>query len=468
MKIEDFGEKIGGARKDLWIGRGLAEDDLYSMNDAEKKKYVKRDEIWKLPSAIDQVEKLHMQPFVALWQREAKKFAYKEPYILINTDFNEELKKYIRAISEYRDMVMSCKSKEDIKNFYKEIENNFDFYSGWKNNWERCIDHRVVNLKWKESKIESKVNYSNYPYTEKRTYKQRKKSFIPPQLESIKRGGPDHRHGCNITPDIWTREFGFRAIEFGNWMSQKDRQISMNYCFDALKDLADVLDIEEKSITFNGTLALAFGARGRSNACAHYEPLREVINLTKMHGAGSTAHEWFHSLDDKLAKIYGCTSGKLASEMVNDSMLPQSFKKLKKVIQYDSDGRKTDFYKGSLSFDHIYAKNSHGYWASTVEMLARAFACYVKDNLTYESDYLIAHADTYVFEFEDSSICAIPQGEERAVINEAFDEFFKELKKLNILEKKQSIQQIKKNRIASIVNFPELESDMNGQYCLFK
>ena len=32
-KITDFGEKIGGARKDLWKSRGLCEDDLEEMNE---------------------------------------------------------------------------------------------------------------------------------------------------------------------------------------------------------------------------------------------------------------------------------------------------------------------------------------------------------------------------------------------------------------------------------------------------
>ena len=32
---EDFGEKIGGAKKDLWKDRGLYVDDLDAMNDRE-------------------------------------------------------------------------------------------------------------------------------------------------------------------------------------------------------------------------------------------------------------------------------------------------------------------------------------------------------------------------------------------------------------------------------------------------
>lgn len=72
--------------------------------------------------------------------------------------------------------------------------------------------------------------------------------------------------------------------------------------FEALKDLAAALQVSDKDIAYQGTLAIAFGARGSGNAAAHYEPLRKVINLTKMHGAGSLAHEWWHGLDDYLVR----------------------------------------------------------------------------------------------------------------------------------------------------------------------
>ena len=46
---EDFGEKIGGAKKDLWKDRGLYADDLEAMNEREADKFVKKDNVWKKP-----------------------------------------------------------------------------------------------------------------------------------------------------------------------------------------------------------------------------------------------------------------------------------------------------------------------------------------------------------------------------------------------------------------------------------
>ena len=48
-KIEDFGKKIGGARKDLWKLRGLMVDDLLEMNLAEKNKYATKNNIFPKP-----------------------------------------------------------------------------------------------------------------------------------------------------------------------------------------------------------------------------------------------------------------------------------------------------------------------------------------------------------------------------------------------------------------------------------
>lgn len=51
--------------------------------------------------------------------------------------------------------------------------------------------------------------------------------------------------------------------------------------YDALMDLAYALEIDPTDIALGNRLSIAFGARGSGNALAHYEPMREVINLTK-------------------------------------------------------------------------------------------------------------------------------------------------------------------------------------------
>ncbi|MBJ8476495.1 PLxRFG domain-containing protein [Acinetobacter bereziniae] len=127
-----------------------------------------------------------------------------------------------------------------------------------------------------------------------------------PRPDNTLRKGVERRKG-DVKDTDFMEIFGFRGVEFGNWNNQFERQQLLNDAFDGLLDLADVLNIPPKAISLNGDLALAFGARGQglSSARAHYEPAKAVINLTKMNGAGSLAHEWWHAFDHYLARQDG-------------------------------------------------------------------------------------------------------------------------------------------------------------------
>lgn len=151
--------------------------------------------------------------------------------------------------------------------------------------------------------------------------------------EKAVRKGPDRRQGP-ATPEMFQEAFGFRGVEFGNWMRQagdgKERQEVLNHAYDGLLDLAELLAIPPKAISLNGELGLAFGARGQglSGAKAHYEPDYVVINLTKMSGAGSLAHEWIHALDHYLGRQDGRASSQLVKNRSGDMVLnPGAFEK---------------------------------------------------------------------------------------------------------------------------------------------
>ena len=118
--------------------------------------------------------------------------------------------------------------------------------------------------------------------------------------------GTDWRHGKDVTPEQFMETFGFRGIEFGNWVKQgknsRERQWMLNNAYDAFNDLAELLNVPPKAMALDGTLGLAFGARGRGKALAHYERDTQIINLTKTKGYSSLAHEWFHALDNYIAR----------------------------------------------------------------------------------------------------------------------------------------------------------------------
>ena len=118
---------------------------------------------------------------------------------------------------------------------------------------------------------------------------------------SSTRIGEDYRQGKNADAFDLRNAFGMNAVEFGNSTPLYVRQEVANLAFDAMRDLAKVLNLDNSKISL-GT-GLAFASRGSKGAAAHYDPANNIINLSGQNGAGSLAHEWFHSLDNYLGKL---------------------------------------------------------------------------------------------------------------------------------------------------------------------
>lgn len=134
---------------------------------------------------------------------------------------------------------------------------------------------------------------------------------LPPERSDVEgyRAGPQTPRGDqDVTEAILCARFGLRGIQYGNWMTQKDRQEHLNAAFDGLYDIQRLMGMEDpRAISLprrragdaqRQSLALALGARGRGGRfSAHYEPSLHVINMTKTKGAGSLLHEWAHAAD---------------------------------------------------------------------------------------------------------------------------------------------------------------------------
>jgi len=253
--------------------------------------------------------------------------------------------------------------------------------------------------------------------------KPRKKKFLYQQLEQlIQSNEREFLNGFSKTGEDYIEDFTFHGGEFGNWLSDRDRQKNLDMAYVSFKNLAIALNIPDSKISLGEKLSIAFGARGRGNAMAHYEPLRKVINLTKWRGAGSLAHEYGHAIDHILSEPYGFSDGFMSMPTYNNTY-PEVAAVIKAMLQ-NSDGKRTKYYENSQLFDSMFSKDG-GYWASTSEMFARAFACYVKDKLYalgIRDDYLCGHAESCAVLNDGRVIKAYPEGEERKRINEAIDQ----------------------------------------------
>jgi GGDEF domain-containing protein len=264
---------------------------------------------------------------------------------------------------------------------------------------------------------------------QRKTFKPERRSVNNPRI------GTDYREGADVTAEKFASEFGFRGVQFGNYVEQARRAKDLNNAYDALLDLADVIGIPPRAISLNGSLGLAFGARGsggKNPAAAHYEPGQVVINLTKVNGAGSLAHEWFHAMDNYLSKARGKNSEyvtgnpaalrvRKGTEIVNDDSvrpeLLEAFNNVMKAI------KASDYYKRSIERDKTRTKD---YWSTPHELSARAFEAYLIDKFKQDgrsNDYL---ANITADDGEDNSY-PYPKDNEQAAFTKAFDKLFETL-----------------------------------------
>ena len=190
----------------------------------------------------------------------------------------------------------------------------------------------------------------------KQAKKNAKKKYVPDQLKTIRHTGSVFRKK-SVTGDDYLKAFTFHGGEFGNWLNDNDRQYSLDYGYDAFYDLALALDIPSEAISMGGVLSIAFGARGSGNAMAHYEPLRQVINLTKTKGAGSLAHEYGHAID----YIIGSKVNKNSKSLLQTYMFG-SIPEVKKLVdtmlysEVNGDERKKHFEKEFQKYKEICFK----------------------------------------------------------------------------------------------------------------
>lgn len=254
------------------------------------------------------------------------------------------------------------------------------------------------------------------------------------------------RHEGNITPEAFSDAFGFRGVQFGNYVEGPRRQSDLNRAYDSLMDMADVLKVPAKALSLNGRLGLAFGARGKGGknaAAAHYEPGQVAINLTKGNGAGSLAHEWFHALDNYFGQHDAAREGEITSGdkfmTSNNKRWPQWNDKEKEYLHpvrqevYDAFKgvmkaiNKSGMAERSLRLDDVRSKP---YWSTDIEMAARAFERYVQDKAKaagVDNDFLVnirkaddhGSPDTYAYP---------TQAELDGGIRQAFDHLFSTLK----------------------------------------
>lgn len=291
------------------------------------------------------------------------------------------------------------------------------------------------------------------------------------------RVGQNHRDSKDVTPEQFLEAFGFRGVEFGNWVKQgaggRERQGMLNDAYDAFMDLAGILSIPPKALSLEGKLGIGFGSRGSGKASAHYEPDLVVINMTKTKGAGALAHEWFHALDNYFARRRAEQPGSNIAmkdretayityrpeRMWVNKKYPSMQMPRAELTRYQGNHPDAPLYQESnwepdanhpngvrpqveKAFAELVAtlnaspmlqrakvidgKTSDGYWSRIIERGARSFETYVIARLAdqgFRNDYL-ANVQTLEQFSRDPGRYPYLTPDEQGPVNEAFDKLF--------------------------------------------
>jgi hypothetical protein len=300
---------------------------------------------------------------------------------------------------------IGCKVGKD----YVEIQSPFEKV-------EEASAYLQSHLEELEEKLEK---YRDIPYE--------REAENSPRTGELKRTG-------DVTPEQFQETFGFRGVEFGTWVENTTRQENLNNAYDALTDMAEALNLPPRALSLNGSLGLAFGARGRGgkNApLAHYEPVKVVINLTKNKGAGSIGHEWMHSLDN----YFGRKEKNSATTMITHNTQeknPQNisleviegFRLVQDVINRSGLAERCK---------NLDKRREKDYWTLPEELMARAFEVYLKEKLKengIQNDYLVNYRSEESWAkasengFKMNNTYPYPTEAEIADIQAAFDYLF--------------------------------------------
>lgn len=189
--ITDFGEKIGGARKDRWKLRGLALTDLEGMTPEERQGYITKDHVWPVPDFEDWV-KGGMPAHMAWMIKQARDSLGTGPDLSEANRYNaygytggaeskdgladKMREKYVRVMGLLRDGAPAVRTLEDYENWLKDARVAANGSSGYdwssdgmgiitgtdrrgRTKWQRLIWYPFQN----ESKAKAHVESTGWP-----------------------------------------------------------------------------------------------------------------------------------------------------------------------------------------------------------------------------------------------------------------------------------------------------------------
>nr|WP_305910421.1 LPD1 domain-containing protein [Methylomarinum sp. Ch1-1]MDP4523172.1 LPD1 domain-containing protein [Methylomarinum sp. Ch1-1] len=383
VKHNDVGERIPGARKDYY--KYVTSGKLTDMSLDEKITHINKASVWPKPDYFKMIE-LGAERSVVYFIKKIRDAIDSEPRQLETGVFlgrhgskrpfartENEIDSWVHAVELIKNGLENVRTTDDL---YASIDVIYEklsqtaidgtrleyrhspgnrFKKTFADAWHaRNQLYRIVNRfgsKGPQDSFFGARKPSGDSKNDTESQKTKLKMPFPAHLKNLKRAGEDYRKEVNIVGDDLIKVFGFKWVEYGEWVNQKERQQVLNFAYDAMMDLAYALGVEPSFIGLNGRLSIGFGSRGRGGrALAHYEPLNKVMNLTKIRGAGSLAHEYFHAFDHYLGDLTGIKDmktgmfSKQIMEMIDteNTQLKHALHNIERAVESGLAGKEVD------------------------------------------------------------------------------------------------------------------------------
>lgn len=331
-KINDFGMKIDGARKNK--KEENKETPLPKMSNPENFLLIGRDNIWPETNGEELVASGIPQG-IAYWREQIRKAIPPHP----SKADERSMINYFNVVSELKEQVNQVNEPEDVESFYHFLHQHYltdsdDYHIFVTDPAKDVVSQKLLQeaqteyctYEHKARKIffgisqkdraalrkQQKENAQNNKSNPDSPYDNRKKPFPIPKLSTFMRKGPAYLPAGSHAGKEEFLALGIRGVEFGLWMSDADAQAALDQCYHALHDLAYVLDIAPEDISFGGKLALSFGARGHGEVLADYQAKQQLICLPNGNGNGFLAHAWAYAFDEYIAQGFGKSFSQMA------------------------------------------------------------------------------------------------------------------------------------------------------------
>ncbi len=224
------------------------------------------------------------------------------------------------------------------------------------------------------------------------------------------------------------RQFDFRSIQIGRWVTREEQARAAGLFYGALADLMRILQGPEVLISLRGSLSLQYGIGGRPGVAAHYDPAQRCFALAKNAGPGSIAHEWFHALDHYLGdKAFSDVPSSLFASkawLSDATPVPHPLNDLlaecfRCILLGEDDETPSELFRVSALEDRALGTV---YYSQPEELCARAFEAFVQDS-GIRNNFLVRGTRASA----EARRGLYPQGEQRERINAAFGLYFCQL-----------------------------------------